>query len=531
MEVDPSDEASVLLTAAAGRPTLYSHSAAVRIAHLGEQTGRYADMASAMMAMAVAASKPAPRARAASSSHVPASASAAASASASSVGTLAGGAGAVAPAHAGAADASLSCAAEMVTGCLLTPADRNLLAIAFKNRLTSARGALKMLALVAQYEAAIPGAPMPATVSAAAPAAAEGAVPATTAAFQHVNGNAGTDNRVAREAICMYTAVIEADVRSIVAQVMRVCLALQLPVAEAALDAAAAAAAARATSASDAGSGGAANAPPALPAFTDTAGAPVSVGSAAEAMVFYYKLAADYCRYAAECISDASSTTTSVSAAGALAPSSGASGAASSSSAFSHGMAASNAEAADFAWTATMTVFSDQALAFYSKARAYASLYLHPASPAVLGVTLNFTVFLFEIRRCEAEAYEVAAAALEDAAAALAVDDAIAAAKKAEAEDASTASSGGKAAGTASLSPASSSYRMRSGSKASGGRQRRLRSASSHTSASGGAAAESDRRYPSLTPSERADSTVVQQLIRENLHVWSQVLKVTSLLV
>jgi hypothetical protein len=266
--------------------------------------------------------------------------------------------------------------------------------------------------------------------------------------------------------------------------------------------------------AAQAASGGAGAAACAQICYADTAGTPATRASAAEAVVFYYKLAADYCRYAAECLCDATTNAAAVrGAAAAPAP------------------APQSSAGTDFAASATVAAFSDQALAYYSKARAYSALYLHPAAPAVLGVTLNFTVFLFEIRRCESEAYDIAAAALEEAAAALAADDEAAAAAETRATAAiagahtttaaaATATAAGRARGASSASSGASSGG--SGGCGRGSRYNRSNDSTSNTSSS---------RCPPLTAPERADSGVVQQLIRENLHVWGQVLKVTALLV
>ena len=171
-----------------------------------------------------------------------------------------------------------------------------------------------------------------------------------------------------------------------------------------------------------------------------------------EAVVFWHKIAADYCRYVSECHTDAT----------------------------------------------IVAHHSDSALRFYSKARQYALQYLHPASPTLLGVTLNFTVFLFEIRRCEEEAYEIAKGALDDAGAAL--REAGSGAATPVAGD----GAGGAAAAAAAASAASSA-------------------ASTPSSA--------PPAYSPLTPSAREESDTVAALIRENLRVWSQVLRVSSLIV
>ena len=93
----------------------------------------------------------------------------------------------------------------------------------------------------------------------------------------------------------------------------------------------------------------------------------------AEAAVFSFMLAADYCRYVAE----------------------------------THYAAA------------TVALYSDRALVYYSRARTYAYLHLYPARPALLSAMLNFSVFLFEVRKCEDEARDLADTALREALAAL----------------------------------------------------------------------------------------------------------------
>jgi hypothetical protein len=181
--------------------------------------------------------------------------------------------------------------------------------------------------------------------------------------------------------------------------------------------------------------------PPLLPSTTTTTTTPEGEGEAGprdearthawvlDSLVFFYKSAADYCRYVAECCSDAPA----------------------------------------------VSRHSDEALSHYSKARQYATTRMHPASPASLGVTLNFSVFLFEIRRCEEEALELATAALNDANAALDEDD--------EAEEAEAAG------GTAK------------------------------------------RRYAPLSEEERGESEAICSLLEGNIQVWSQVLGVSALLV
>lgn len=88
-----------------------------------------------------------------------------------------------------------------------------------------------------------------------------------------------------------------------------------------------------------------------------------------EACVSWYKLCADVCRYATECVADPTA-------------------------------------AGDY---------SDRALSYYSKARQIAISYLPASSPLVLGVNLNFCVFLFETRSCEMEAIDIATQTLTEA--------------------------------------------------------------------------------------------------------------------
>jgi 14-3-3 protein epsilon len=189
---------------------------------------------------------------------------------------------------------------------VLTASERSLVGLAFKARLSSARGTLKMLGLVAEHE----------TVA------------------------------VHLAAVQAYARVMEANVLALAKELINLSQTYQLPLCEDAL--------------STAMEGN--NSTP----DSERAGL-------VEAVIFWYKLGADYCRYVSECHTDAS----------------------------------------------TVATHSDMALSFYSKARQYASLYLHPASATSLGVALNFTVFLFEVRRCEDEAHEIAKAALEEATAAL----------------------------------------------------------------------------------------------------------------
>jgi 14-3-3 protein len=88
-----------------------------------------------------------------------------------------------------------------------------------------------------------------------------------------------------------------------------------------------------------------------------------------ETLVFCFKLCGDYSRYVSECHSEKS----------------------------------------------VILEFSDLALRFYSKARGLTMSYFHPASSFALGVGLNLSVFLFEVRHCEEEACEVASVCLADA--------------------------------------------------------------------------------------------------------------------
>ena len=154
--------------------------------------------------------------------------------------------------------------------------------------------------------------------------------------------------------------------------------------------------------------------------------------AAAEAAIFFYKLAADYCRYVSECSTN----------------------------------------------SAVVAEHSDLALSYYSKARMLAASYLNAAHPTALGVVLNFSVFLFEIRHCEEEAYELAQAALEEAAAARASQEA----KPADDDTAATVSSQALLSGP---------------------------------------------EQP-LTAQEGSDSLAVESLIRENLRVWAQVLELSA---
>ena len=98
------------------------------------------------------------------------------------------------------------------------------------------------------------------------------------------------------------------------------------------------------------------------------AAAEASPASAAPA-VFWHKLCGDLCRYAAEGLGEA----------------------------------------------AAIARYSDLGLSHYSKAQGLARG-LHAASADVLGVALNFSVFLFEVRRCRSEAADFARGALDAAA-------------------------------------------------------------------------------------------------------------------
>ena len=243
--------------------------------------------------------------------------------------------------------AERACAA----GEVLPPASRNVLAVGFKSALSSFRGTLKMLGLVAQHETA----------------------------------------EANLAAVAAYARRMEAGVLRLAERVLALAAEGQGALCEDVL---------------------AASAPGSPPAR-----------AAAEAGVFFYKLAGDYARYVSEC------------------------------------------------HTVPFVVarHSDLALSFYSKARGVASAYLHPAHPAAVGVVLNFSVFLFEIRRCEEEAYELAQAVLEEAALALQPE--------AGAPDAPV---------------------------------------------------PHEPEYPALTAQERADSSAVQGLIKENLLMWAQVLEIAK---
>jgi hypothetical protein len=70
---------------------------------------------------------------------------------------------------------------------------------------------------------------------------------------------------------------------------------------------------------------------------------------------------------------------------------------------------------------AVVALHSDLGLLHYSKAHGLVLARLHAASAEALGVALNFSVFLFDVRRCRAEAADLARGALDAAAAAAAV--------------------------------------------------------------------------------------------------------------
>lgn len=191
-----------------------------------------------------------------------------------------------------------------------------------------------------------------------------------------------------RAAVGMYTSRMEGEMLRICHSVLHLVTDLQLPVAEELLSTAAA----------------------------------CDRRDVLEAVVFYFKLSADYCRYVAECHTDAS----------------------------------------------VVAQFSDRALSYYSKARSYAVMGMRRDAPALLGVTLNFTVFLFEIRTgCGVEAYDMARDALRDAIAA-----------RSSGDDAS--------AGTGGI-------------------------------------------VPQLTGEERGESDAVCALLRENIRTWAQVLQVAAI--
>lgn len=235
---------------------------------------------------------------------------------------------------------------------IIRPDARSVIAIAFKQSLSSLRGTLKMLGLVAQHET----------------------------------------NESNLSAVFAYARRVETGVLTLAKRVLILAMEQQGPLCEDAL-----------ASATD-----------------DTARR-----AAAEAAVFFFKLAADYARYVAECHT---------------APS-------------------------------VVAQHSDLALSCYSKARMVSAMHLPQAHPITLGVVLNFSVFLFEIRRCEDESYDLAQSALEEAALSLL----------------------------------------------------------SHASVDRDAhAANGQPEPPQLTGSELRDSEAVQGLIKENLRVWAQVLELSA---
>jgi hypothetical protein len=230
------------------------------------------------------------------------------------------------------------------------------------------------------------------------------------------------------------------------------------PEAPAAVEGAAAPAADRASAAADSartgGSAAAVGESSVAPEGSASATAVVAPNAApsppavAQALVFWFKLAADYCRYVSESARDA----------------------------------------------AVVARHSDLALSYYSKARSHGALRLHPASPAVLGVSLNFTVFLYEIRRCEEEARELAEAALVAAEEALAADSASTAATATSPESALAGAAGPEAALAGSAAAVVAAARE----------------------------GASPVAYAALTPGERAESGAVRALIAENLRLWRE---------
>jgi 14-3-3 protein epsilon len=248
-------------------------------------------------------------------------------------------------------------------GLLMSPEERTVTAVAFKTALSSFRGTLKMLGMVAQAES----------------------------------------SEANLAAVFTYARAMEAGVLALAGRVLRLAVGQQGPLCEDALAAAA-------------------------------PGSPLA-RAAAEAAIFFYKLGGDYARYVSECHTD----------------------------------------------PGVVATHSDLALSYYSKARAVAGGHLHPGHPLGLGVLLNFSVFLFEVRHCEEEAYELAAAALDEVAVALRTPQPP---PPGEGEGADSPSS-----------PSSSS---------------------------------SSSPWPPLSPQERSDSAAVQSLIRENLRVWAQVLELSS---
>ena len=217
---------------------------------------------------------------------------------------------------------------------VLPPSERALLAQGFKARLSSLRGCIRMLALVEQHE----------------------------------------DSPVRLSAVRAYAREMEDAIMALASTVLSLVADRQIPVCEQLLAAAEEDAPLAAASKED---------------ISASSGVAAAGGSAAlnsgpvalrDALIWYYKLTADWARYVAETHSDAG----------------------------------------------IVARYSDVALAHYSKAAAHAASSLNAAAPARLGVLLNFTVFLFEVRRCGEEALELADAALSDARAALDADDAVA---------------------------------------------------------------------------------------------------------
>lgn len=118
---------------------------------------------------------------------------------------------------------------------------------------------------------------------------------------------------------------------------------------------------------------------------------------------------------------------------------------------------------------------SDLALSYYAKARSYAlTLAAGPASPALLGVCLNLSVFLFEIRRCQGEAFELASETLTAAVEALTAQEEVERRERAARREAKAAAAGiAAAAPSSAASPAPSAaplaYRLSTAEKAEAG--------------------------------------------------------------
>lgn len=118
---------------------------------------------------------------------------------------------------------------------------------------------------------------------------------------------------------------------------------------------------------------------------------------------------------------------------------------------------------------------SDLALSYYAKARSYAlTLAAGPASPALLGVCLNLSVFLFEIRRCQGEAFELASETLTAAVEALTAQEEVERRERAARREAKAAAAGTAAAvSSAAVSPPPSAaplaYRLSTAEKAEAG--------------------------------------------------------------